>query len=247
MDMKPILARFAPLVVLSCLVPLAVLGAEKTRVLVVAGGHDFETNQFDQIFKDNPAITFQAVSHPDAHAWLKPDKAGSWDVLVFYDMWSKITEEAKADFTARLQEGKGLVSLHHSLANYPEWDEYAKIIGGKYHLQKHVLGGVEKPASTYKHDVDFKVRVADSAHPVTRGLKDFDIHDETYGLFEVKPSSHSLLKTDEATSGPVIAWTNEYGKARVVYLQLGHDHLAYENPNYRRLVAQAIAWVARRD
>jgi type 1 glutamine amidotransferase len=31
-----------------------------------------------------------------------------------------------------------------------------------------------------------------------------------------------------------------------VYLQLGHDHWAYENPNYRELVARAIRWVARR-
>jgi uncharacterized protein len=245
--MKPILPRLASLVLLGCLIPLAALSADKTRVLVVTGGHDFETNQFYQVFKDNPAITLQTVVHPEAHAWLKSDRAGSWDVLVFYDLWPKITDEARTNLIARLREGKGLVSLHHSLANYSDWDEYAKIIGGKYHLQKAVVDGLEKPASTYKHDVDFRVRVADPNHPVTRGVKDFAIHDETYGLFEVRPTSHALLRTDEATSGPVIAWTSEYGKARVVYLQLGHDHQAYDNPNYRRLVAQAIAWVAKRD
>ena len=44
--------------------------------------------------------------------------------------------------------------------------------------------GTEKPASTYKHDVDFKVHVEDPNHPVTHGIKDFAIHDETYGKID---------------------------------------------------------------
>jgi len=38
-----------------------------------------------------------------------------------------------------------------------------------------------------------------------------------------------------------------YGPARVVYLQSGHDHFAYENPNYQKLVRQAIWWAAHRE
>ncbi|HNU99585.1 MAG TPA: ThuA domain-containing protein [Verrucomicrobiota bacterium] len=44
-----------------------------------------------------------------------------------------------------------------------------------------------------------------------------------------------------------MAWAKTYEAARVVYIQLGHDHLAYENPSFRRLVANAIRWVAKRD
>jgi hypothetical protein len=226
---------------------IAAQAADKTRVLIVTGGHDFETNQFFQIFQDNPGITFLKVTHPDAHAWLKPDKAAQYDVLVCYDMWPNITEEAKADFVARLQEGKGLVVLHHAIADYPKWDEYANIIGAKYYLEKQVVNGVEKARSIYQHDVKFKVQIADPSHAVTRGVQDFEIHDETYNLFDVQPTNRPLLKTSEPTSAPVIGWAKEYGKARVVYLQLGHDHFAYENPNYRRLVAQAITWAAKRD
>lgn len=235
------------IVLLAAVTVIATQAADKTRVLVVTGGHDFETNQFFQMFQDNRGITFLRATHPAAHAWLKPDKAKEWDVLVCYDMWPDITEEAKADFGARLQEGKGLVVLHHAIADYPKWDAYANIIGAKYYLEKQVVNGVEKARSIYKHGVSFQVQVADPAHPVTRGVPDFEIHDETYNLFDVDPAVHALLKTSEPTSAPVIGWTKEYGKARVVYLQLGHDHFAYENPNYRRLVAQAIIWAARRD
>ena len=47
-------------------------------------------------------------------------------------------------------------------------------------------------------------------------------------------------------SGKPLAWTRTQGKSRVVYLELGHDHLAYENPNYRQLVARSVHWVAKR-
>ena len=249
--MKPNLShRFSfglRIILLAAAAVIAAEAADTTRVLVVTGGHDFETNQFFQIFQDNPKISFQKVTHPNAHAWLKPDKAREWDVWVCYDMWPDISEEAKADFLARLREGKGLVVLHHAIADYPKWDEYAKIIGAKYYLEKQVVNGVEKARSIYQHDVKFKVQTADPAHPITRGVQEFEIRDETYNLFDVQPSNHALLRTSEPTSAPVIGWTKEYGKARVVYLQLGHDHFAYENPNYRRLVAQAIAWAATRD
>jgi type 1 glutamine amidotransferase len=220
--------------------------ASPIRVLLVHGGHDFETNQFLEVFKANPEVRFEVVHHPQAQARWKAD-AAAYDVLVFYDMWQLIDAEAKANLVARLKEGKGLVALHHSLVSYEKWDEYGRIIGGRYHLGKWSKDGVEQPASIFKHGVDFTVRVADPAHPVTRGVHDFAIHDETYGHFEVGPGVHALLTTDEPTSGRVIGWAKTYEAARVVYLQLGHDHAGYENPNYRRLVAQAIRWAAKRD
>ena len=55
-----------------------------------------------------------------------------------------------------------------------------------------------------------------------------------------------LLTTDHPKSDPELAWTKQYGNSRVVYLQLGHDHLAYENPNFRTLLARSIRWTAGR-
>jgi type 1 glutamine amidotransferase len=221
--------------------------SNKIRLLIVTGGHEFEHEPFFKLFKDNPEITFQAAEHPNAHALLKPEASKQYDVLVTYDMWQNITDEAKADFVARLKEGKGLVALHHAIGSYQQWPEYWKIIGAHYYMQKTTVDGVEKLRSAFKHDMHFKIHVADPDHPVTRGVKDFDMHDETYKWFDVASDSHPLLTTDEPESNKVIAWAKAYEAARVVYLQSGHDHFAYENPNYQRLVQQAIRWVARRD
>jgi type 1 glutamine amidotransferase len=227
----------------------------KIRVLLVTGGHAFEKPQFFKVFEDNPAITFEAVEHPNpkdknapptdpVYEKLKPDAVKAYDVIVLYDMWQKITDEAKADFVAMLKQGKGLVVLHHAIANYQDWPEYHKIFGARYYLKPTMVDGVEKPRSQWKHDVKFNVHIADREHPIARGLKDFEIHDETYKGYDIRPDVKPLLTTEEPLSSPTIGWTKTYEKARVAYLQLGHDHLAYENPNFPKLVAQAIAWAA---
>lgn len=215
---------------------------KKTRVLIITGGHDFEQPQFFQMFKDNPDITFEALEHPKAHAALTAEKAKNYDVVLLYDMWQDISETAKADFLALLKAGKGLVVMHHAIASYQGWPEYSQIIGGRYYLEKTTVNGVEKPGSTYQHDVKFTVVPAASPHPVIAGLKKFEIHDETYKGFGVVPGFEPLLTTDEPQSNKVIAWAKTYDQSRVVYLQLGHDHFAYENPALRQFLRQAIQW-----
>ncbi len=237
------------LVCLGSLLPVA--GADTVpsnaagiRVMLIYGGHDFETNQFLKVFRDNPEITLATAEYPAAEAWFEPARARDYDVLVFYDMWQKLSPGGKSNLVALIQGGKPLVAMHHTLAASQSWDEYANIIGGKYHETKWRKNGVEQPKSTYQHDVDFTVHIADREHPVTQGIQDFTIHDETYGGFDVHPDSHVLLTVNAPTSGRDIAWTKTYGTARVIYLQLGHDHQAFENANYQRLVRQAIRWVA---
>jgi type 1 glutamine amidotransferase len=252
--MKTMRALFALGLVSLVLLSLSVFAADpaggplgKLRVLVVTGGHDFEKEPFFQVFKDNPDITYQAVEHPNAQALFKADAAKDYDVLVFYDMHQEITDAAKADLVARLKDGKGLVVLHHAIADYQNWPEYEKIIGAKYYLEKTVVNGVEKARSAYKHGMHFTLQVADSAHSVTRGVKDYKILDETYKWFDVAKDVHPLLTTDEPESNHVVAWAKTYENARVVYIQSGHDHFAYENPSFRQILKQAINWTAKRD
>lgn len=247
--MKTLLRRLLPAVSLAGLLilPAAARAAQPVRVLLVCGGHDYETNQFLQVFRDNPEITFTHVTHPAAHAWLGADKAREWDVLVLYDMWQDISDRAKQDFVDRLKEGKGLVVMHHAIANYQNWPAYEQIIGARYYLAATNRNGVPKARSQYQHGVNFRIQVLNRDHPVTRGLNDFEIHDETYRLFDVAADVIPLLGTQEPLSNPVIAWAKTYQQARVVYLQSGHDHYAYENPNFRRFLANAIRWTARRE
>jgi len=228
---------------LACCV-LTSYAADPLRVLLVTGGHDYETNAFHQMFAENPAIQVEHVAHPAPLTPLRPTHQPPVDVVVLYDLWQDITEESKSDLLAHLRAGRGLVSLHHSIANYQDSPDYRKIIGARYYLQKMTVDGVEKARSVYLHDVHMKVTLATPDHPVTRGLQDFEIVDETYNLFDVADGVVPLLRTSAASSAPLIGWAKNHGPARVVYLQLGHGSTSYTNPSYRKLVAQAIRWTA---
>ncbi len=220
----------------------------KIRVLVVTGGHGFEKAPFFKLFQDNPEVSFETAEPPQAHDLFRPDAAKAFDLLVLYDYNRPITEVAKADLLSWLQAGKGLLVLHHAIAAYPDWPEYWKIIGARYYLKTNiVVDGVHKPRSAAKEGMHFHIHVADPNHPVTQGVSDFEIHDETYKLFDLAKDCHPLLTTDEPLSHPVIAWAKTYERARVVYIESGHDHFAYENPNYQQLLRQAIRWTARKD
>ena len=221
--------------------------AQKIRLLVVTGGHGFEKEPFFKLFQDNPDVTYQAVEHPKAYALLKAEAANQYDVIVTYDYGQKITEEAKADFIARLKEKKGLVVLHHAIAAYPAWPEYWNIIGAHYYLAATNLNGVPKPRSAWKEGMNFRLHIPNPRHAVTRGIADFDVHDETYKWFDVAKECQPLVTTDEPESNSVVAWAKTYKGARVVYIQSGHDHITYENPNYQQLLRQAIRWTARKN
>jgi type 1 glutamine amidotransferase len=129
--------------------------------------------------------------------------------------------------------------------SFQDWPEYERIIGGRYPEPAGKSGLVTAEVG-YQHDVEIPVTIVAKEHPITAGMSDFTIRDEIYWGFRVQPGVFPLLSTTQAKSGKPLAWTRTQGKSRVVYLQLGHGPSAYENPNYRQLVANAIRWTARR-
>jgi len=217
---------------------------QNTNALIITGGHDFNRTAFFEMFHDMEGITFHESQHPKANDMYGSPMADLYDVFVFYDMYDQISESQKQDMLNLLEEGKGMVFLHHSLVSYQDWDEFADIIGGKYHRSKGVFQGEQVESSTFKHDVDVSVSIADKQHPVTRGLSSFTITDEVYGGFSVMTGVHELLKTDHPASTETIAWTHHYDNSRIVYIQLGHDEKAFGNKNYRELVRNAIEYTA---
>jgi type 1 glutamine amidotransferase len=216
----------------------------KMKVLIITGGHDFERDAFFDMFDSFTEIEYKEVVHPEANQSYASPMIDSVDVLIFYDMMQEISDQQKEDLLKLLDRGKSLLFLHHSLASYQKWDEFKGILGGKYHKSEEMTSTSHTPGSTYKHDVQVPVTIVDGKHDITAGIDNFVIRDETYGGYSVSPDVYPLLTTTEETSGEILGWINHYKKSWIVYLQLGHDHYAYENPNYRRLVQQSIRWLA---
>lgn len=217
---------------------------EKLKIVVVTGGHDFEHEPFFEMFDSFDNIKYVEAEQKDDSEIFEDIAGSDYDVIVLYNMTQKISPKRQANFIKLLNRGVGLVGVHHSIANFQDWPEYRNIIGAKYYLKVTTENGVTYPRGQYKHDVDINVHIKDAKHPVTHGLSDFSINDETYTKYTFDKGSRILLTTDHSMSNKELCWVRNYANARVCFIQLGHGPRAYANPNYRRLVRQAISFCA---
>lgn len=217
--------------------------SDNLNVLLVTGGHSFDTTEFFNLFSSYETISVDTVSQPDANKMLEEINSDTYDVVVFYDMWQDITENQKKAFYELLENGTGIVFLHHSLVSYQQWDEYKNITGGKYWQEGFTSDSLK--LTGYEHDLDLHVKILNREHPVTKDMQDFQIYDEGYSNVEIIPSVIPLLETTHLSCSQYVAWANEYKQSRIIYIMLGHDQKAYENESFRKLVGNAITWVAK--
>jgi type 1 glutamine amidotransferase len=195
------------------------------RVLIVTGGHNYD-NSFHSLFADDVDVKF----NPKA---FESDMRRNYDVLVLYDLATDLTEKQRTNLKNFAEAGKGILVMHHAIGSYNDWPWYREMVGGAYLMK----------TSKFKHDEDMNVKVA-MQHPVTAGMHDFMIHDETYKGVWISPDAKVLLRTDNPTSDGPLAWISPYDKSRVAYILLGHGKEAHREPEYRLLVKNALAWCA---
>jgi type 1 glutamine amidotransferase len=219
----------------------------KIRVLLTYGGHGFDEKAFFAMFDSFPGVVTTRADMPKAADLLKPGLQSNYDVVVMYDMSPSFTPEQQKGFVALLNEGIGLVSLHHNIGANQQWEEFRKIIGGIHIPKKFVVDGREYGPSGATDGQDIRVTVVDRRHPITAGINDFTIRDETYHKYYTSPDVKVLLKTDHPKNEPPLAWVHRYGKSRVFYFMLGHDSSAWNNPNYPRILLNGIRWAAKKD
>lgn len=173
-------------------------------------------------------------------------------------------------FAGLLQAGKGIVALHHALAGWPTWADYHRWLGGQFFYHAGHWQGADVPDSGYAQEVAYTAQVI-ADHPVTAGLPaQFALCDELYLAQHHLEGATALLRAnasftrddfysahlavagqmqarqgwDHAPGSDVIAWAKQVEKSRLVYIQPGDGGAVYDNPHYRRLVENAIRWVA---
>ena len=223
--------------------PLPAEPEKPIKAVVITGGHGFEHDPFFSLFKGNIDIEYVEAEQKD-HSEIFEDISGwDYDVIVLYNMTQNISPQRQENFINLLEkQGVGLLAMHHMMGAFQNWPEYRKITGGKYYLK----ATEENRASTYKHDIDLNVHIANTSHPITRGMSDFQIHDEGYKHCDFEKNNKVLLTTEHPDCDKTICWVRRYGKARVCGLMLGHDSVAYANPNFRQIIARSIRWSAGR-
>ena len=215
--------------------------SKPVSVLVISGGHAYDTVEFFDAFRSLEHVKFDPVYHPEALTMLQTGKTDAYDVLVFYDFIVDMPERDSIVFENLTRQGKPMLFLHHALATFQTWDGYMEMVGGRYVIPGYCTDTTL--FSDFKHDIDLEVKVADPEHPVTLGMKDFTIHDEGYSNILINEGIHPLLSTRHPDCAPVVGWVNQAGNSTCVYLMMGHDKNAYGNESFRHLIRNAIHWL----
>ncbi|WP_336515663.1 ThuA domain-containing protein [Pollutibacter soli] len=159
--------------------------------------------------------------------------------------WS---DSAKAAFRNYIETGSGgWIGLHHAgllgdFDGFKMWPWFADFLGG-IQYRNYIPGFA---AGTVNNE--------NNTHPVMKGLPDtFTIHKEEWYTWDQSPrfrvqilasvDEHSYRPDSEIKMGdhPVI-WTNGDAKSKNVYIFMGHDPALFDNPNFVRILMNAICW-----
>jgi type 1 glutamine amidotransferase len=170
---------------------------------------------------------------------------GSFDTVIFFTGGGlEMTTEQKSDFLSFVHDdGKGFIGIHSAAITFVDWPEYGEMIGGYY--DEHPWGTFDAP-----------VIVEDSAFPgMQQWPKTFVLRDEIYQMRNYSRDKVRVLmrldpdKLDLANKNVhrtdrdfAVTWARMYGKGRVYYTTLGHVEQNWDNPDFQKMIVEAIKW-----
>ncbi len=173
-----------------------------------------------------------------------------------------------------LDAGKGMVLVNHATVSWPLWPLWREISGSSFMLTAGELNGKQVPGSGYRGGhgplenatIDL---LPQCTHPVLDGLEDgFWITDELYlktsdyeagvlpllrGAYDFTAANFTppplappdeQLNWDHPPGSDLIVWANACRNSPIVVSDVGDSPLAYDDGSFRRLMANAIRWVA---
>lgn len=215
----------------------------------------------DRFFSDLASSRKWGIFTTANGAVFRPEILNRFKLVIFNNMTGDVlSPEQRAAFEQWLANGGAWIGLHGSGdGSHAAWPWYDKtLIGPEFigHPAEPLLQQARLVTLAPEHPV---MQAIPNAWMVTDEWYSFDANPASFG---VKP----LLGLDEASYDPVnrlygpredlrmgprpidhpIIWSKCLGSGRTFYSALGHNHLVYDNPDYRRLLTNAVDWVLER-
>jgi hypothetical protein len=176
-----------------------------------------------------------------------------FDVVVFQNAsGDMLSVEQERAFQRWLESGGGWLGTHAAGdGSHSDWPWYVEnLLGAEF--TAHIL------------DPQFQVATVlmEGEHPVNRGVPNAWNHEEEWYSWRASPRGQGftiLATVDEGSYTPVqkffnrendlrmgdhpVVWSNCIGLGRSVYAAMGHKAEAFDNPHYRGLLENALAWL----
>ncbi len=192
---------------------------------------------------DREEMTFQVVK--TAKDILTPEYVRRYDALVNCHgssinasnsaPWFEkgVTEFGPEEFRDYVFKGGGLVAVHSGLTVASETapqPAYTEVVGSCF---------VSHPPREMVH-----VRVT-AENEITRGVRGFSERDEHYQLKITAKDIEPFLETVSDHGGVTISgYRRHFGRGRVAVLTPGHTLAVWNNPEFQKLLKNAIRWAA---
>jgi type 1 glutamine amidotransferase len=214
------------------------------RALIVWGGWDgHQPREVADIFQAVLREEGFEVTVSDTLDAFKDQALGELSLIVPVWTMGAITPEQLNPVTAAVAGGGGIAACHGGMSDaFREATEWQFMTGGQW---------VAHPGND---GTRYHVKITDHEHPVTAGIKDFDVSSEQYYL-HVDPAVKVLATTrfpvadgPHAANGPVempVVWTKLYGQGRVFYNSLGHRAEIVAAEPCLTLMRRGFLWAAR--
>lgn len=163
--------------------------------------------------------------------------------IVFYSSPAgdiALNPDHRQQFLRLMKDGVGFAAIHWATGTDAKLgDEYANILGGWFNFA-HAGLKVDTQLLTQQ----------DPDHPVCRGWKPYQLHDEFYLNMKLHGQTKPLLKVLVDGKEQVVAWTYERANShggRSFGTTLGHFHENFALPEFRRAIINGILWTAHVD
>jgi len=198
----------------------------------------------------------------------EPENLAQFDAIIFnntnneiflpedFDKLSPDEQAAARQRDARLKKtlvefikgGKGLAVFHAGVASFRKWPEYGNIIGARF--DNHPWGP----------ELAVTLKIEEPDHPVMaafKGAETFTVQDEIYQLKDPynRDKVRVLMSIDTSRTNMKVGgihrkdgdfamtYVKPYGKGRVFYCALGHQHESFWNPTLLRHWLDGIQFV----
>lgn len=211
------------------------------RLAIITGGHPYDAIGFGNLMRSLPGVIYDVQSIEDFCTDFG-DYTRHYNVVLFYNLTQQTPQDShewnhvsKDKIMQIFERGQGVLLLHHSILAFPHWSFWDDVCG------------ISSRDFKFHMNVDMTFNVMDSDHPVTHKLADFSMKDEAYEMNSTNENSTILLTTDNPKSMKSIAWTRKINRSKVFCYESGHDHQAFNHPQFKEILYRAILWLAEQE
>lgn len=217
------------------------------HALIVHGGWDGHTpRQSSEVFAPLLREAGYDVELADTlDVYLDAEKMNRLSVVVPVWTMGQITPEQEKGLLNAVRAGVGIAGFHGGIIDsFRNHTQYQWMTGGQW---------VSHPGNCIP---SYTVNIADTKHPITEGIGNFELKDTEQYWVHVDPQNHVLATTtftgehgdtDLYKAGTVMpyAWTKHWGQGKVFVAAWGHTFKDFDVPEAREIVRRGILWASR--